>query len=99
MALHHILPSFLHPISLQSLRAFPVWYIYMLQKVRLHIPLQTIISSTERGGKGDTFLVTVKLKKYTDATKEMRIDTEVAKFLRILSAYATQSATTMPPPA
>jgi hypothetical protein len=41
----------------------------------------------------------VKLKKYTDATKEIRIDTEVAKFLRILSAYATQSATTIPPPA
>jgi hypothetical protein len=29
--------------------------------------------------------------------KEMRIDTEVAKFFRILSAYATQRATTIPP--
>jgi hypothetical protein len=44
-----------------------------------------------------TFVVTTKLKKYTETTKEMRMDTEVAKFLRILSAYATQRATTIPP--
>jgi hypothetical protein len=41
--------------------------------------------------------VTTKLKKYTETTNEMRIDTEVAKFLRMLSAYATQRATTIPP--
>jgi len=41
--------------------------------------------------------VTSKSKKYTDATNEMSIDTDVAKFLRMLSAYATHRATTMPP--
>jgi len=46
---------------------------------------------------GYTFLVTTKLKKYTETTNEMRIDTEVAKFLRMLSAYATHKATIIPP--
>lgn len=67
----------------------------MSQKAQCCSQRQTRLSMEDNGGV--TFVVTTKLKKYTETTNEMRIDTEVAKFFRMLSAYATQRATTIPP--
>ena len=92
-----LLPNLYHfqPLTEPVAISARVWYTDMLRIRRYCIRRQTRVSLTNE--ERDTFLVTTKLKKYTETTKEMRIDTEVAKFFRILSAYATQRATTIPP--